>query len=73
MSLQLAASSALIMIGVIPAKLHSPSLDVVRYDLAIIRFMSLFTLVYVRLFYSHLRASIQTGAPYSKIVMIEHF
>ena len=62
----MAASSALMMIGVVPAKMYKASLDVLRYALAISMFMSFCTLMYLRLLYSYVRASIQTGAPYSK-------
>jgi hypothetical protein len=48
------------------SRIRKASLDVVPYALAISKFMSLCTLMYLRLFNSYLRTSIQTGAPSSK-------
>ena len=67
-SYRLSASSALMMVGVVPARIHRASLDVVQYGLAIRRFVSLCTLMYsyLRLLNSYLSASIQTGEQYNK-------
>ena len=47
----LTTSSVLITTGVVPARLHSASLDVVRNALAIPIFISLCTLMYFSLLY----------------------
>jgi hypothetical protein len=60
------ASSVLIIMGGIPVKMHSASLDVVRYALAIFVFISICTLIYFCLLYPYLIASMQTGALYRK-------
>ena len=52
--------------GVIPVKIHSASLDVVRNALAIRMFISACTLIYFSLLHAYFIASIQTGAPYIK-------
>ena len=62
----LSRPSALMMIGVFPAKMHKASLDVLWYTLAISMFMSICTLMYLRLLNSLLSASLQPGAPYIK-------
>jgi len=51
---------------VIPVKIHSASLDVVRNALAILTFIRLCTLIYFNLMCSYFIASIQTRAPYNK-------
>jgi len=61
------------MIGLIPAELHKTSQDVLRYALENTMFICLGTLLYLRLFYSYLSSSNQTGAPYSKSVRIAPF
>ena len=43
--------------------MHSASLDVVRKALAILKFISLCTLIFFRLFYVYFIASIQSGDP----------
>lgn len=53
--------------GVIPVKIHSASLDVVRNALAIRMFISLCTLIYFSLLYAYFIASIQSGSSCSKI------
>jgi len=62
----LTASSVLIIIGVVPVRMQSASLDVVRNALAIHMFISRCTLIYFCLLCSYFMASIQTGAPYSR-------
>ena len=61
----LTTSSVLIIIGVVPARTHIASVDVVRNALAIF-YIRLCTLIYFRLLYSYFIASFQTGAPYSR-------
>jgi len=67
------------MFGVVPAKYHKASLDVERYALKISismrnnMFVSVCTLMYLRLFFSNLSSSKETGAPYSKIGRIAPF
>jgi hypothetical protein len=61
----LTASLVLMIMGVVPARMHDASLDVVRKALAVLEFISLCTLIYFSLLYC-LIASIQTGAPCSR-------
>ena len=62
----LTASSVLIIIGVMPVRMQSASLDVVRNALDIRMFIGRCTLIYFCLLCSYFMASIQTGAPYSR-------
>jgi len=59
-------SSVLIIMGVVAARMHSASLDVVRNALAIFIFISLCTLMYFCSLCSYRIASFQTGVPYSR-------
>ena len=60
----LTTSSSFRTMGVIPVSIHSASLEVVRYALAIRRLMRRWTRMYFCLLRLYFIASIHTGAPY---------
>ena len=57
-----ATSSALMIMGVRPVRMQSASWDMVRYALALLKLISLCTLIYFALLHSFLMASIHPGA-----------
>src|SRR5215469_4780852 len=60
----LTTSDSFVMMGVIPVSMHSASVDVVLYALAILKLISRCTLAYFCLLCPYFIASNHTGAPY---------
>ena len=66
-------SSALMLMGVRPVRMQSASWDIVRCAWAILKLISLCTLIYLALLHSFLMNSIHTGAAYSSCDSIAQF